>query len=944
MLLEREPELTVVRKAVLEVESGQGALLLIDGQPGTGTTALLRELVATGEETGARVLRCGGARSERRLPLGVVRQLVLPLLASEKDLIPAASREMLAPVSGGAGLDPGEDIGIDMLVSVLHGLHTALAELAATRTVLLVVDDLHRVDEASLRALAFLAARLDGMRLLIGAVLQEGTGTRSPMIREIECVATRRLHARALSAEATATLVTTRFGDTCAPEFADACHELTGGRPKELRVLLDRALAQRLRGRAAEVPRIRALGGTFRRERLLFLLRRDPAADTFAKAVVVLADHATEDLVARLSGLSRDECAAARAVLRQAGLLSGTGRPEACDPTMARVIEESLSAEESSRLYRAAAVLLEESGAAPEAIAAQLLHVDRLRDCWEIDQLRAAAVAARRRGAWGVAVRYLRRALQDLPAEGRERADVLVELAAVELVTLPDSAVRHLAQAARLMPDHRSRAEVLSWAPLHMTGGGPLAGLIHDVFGRFGEVAAPHGYDRDMALRLEARSRFARFEDPDALTSAMKRLAELGGGAAPVGWEGCAERELRVVLLQSAALTGRLGSVEVVRMARKLLDHEPTNSDQMSASLQMLPWILLAADAGDAVSSWLDAALTHVRRQGKPELTAVVEAQRSVVLLGRGHVAKARECALLGFTLAERDRPETKRMASIALGTVALELQDFSLINRVLAAIGPGTDLAAVGSGTDLSTVMLRRNLRGDLAAARGDLPAALAQFLDCGRLLDRAGWRNPATSRWLVSAALLHHRLGEAVEAIELSEELHRRALAWGAPTMLGRALRVRGMVTDGPRGVESLRQAAEVLRDVDSRQEFSRTLIVLGKRVQKETPVEGDRLLARGRRLARQLRTSAPGEWAGGLVRAVTPASAAVARSVLTSAEATVAELAARGRSNQEIAGELDITRRAVEKHLTGCYRKLDVGGRAELAEALGVHHRGE
>lgn len=935
MLLEREPELTVVRKAVLEVESGEGALLLIGGQPGTGTTALLRELMTTGEAAGARVLRCAGAQSERSFPLGVVRQLVLPLLASREELIPAASRAMLAPVSGEAGLDPAQDIGIDMLVSVLHGLHTALAELAATRTVLLVVDDLHWVDEASLRALAFLAARLDGMRLLIGAVLQDGRGTRDPMIREIACAATRSLHVRVLSAEATATLVTARFGATCAPEFVTACHELTGGRPKELRVLLDRALAQRLRGRAAEVPGLRALGGTFRRERLLFLLRRDPAADAFAKAVVVLADQATEELVARLSGLGRDERAAARTVLRQAGLLSGTGRPEVREPEMARAVVESLSAEESSRLYRAAAVLLEECGAAPEAIAAQLLHVDILRDCWEIDQLRAAAVAARRRGAWGPAVRYLRRALQDLPAEGRERADVLVELAAVELVTVPDSAVRHLTQAARLMPDHRSRAEVLSWIPLQMTGGDQLAGLVHDVSDRFGELAAPDGYDRDMALRLEARSRFARLEDPDALTSALARLAELGGDAAPVGWEGCAERELRVVLLQSAALTGRIGSAEVVRIARKLLDHEPTNTERISAPLQMLPWILLAADAGDAVSSWLDAALTHIRRQGKPELTALVEAQRSVILLGRGDVAKARECALLGFTLAERERPETKRMAAVALGTVALELQDLSLLNRVLEAVGPSTDLV---------TFMLRRNLRGDLAAARGDLPAALAQFLDCGRLLDRAGWCHPATARWQVSAALLLHRLGRAGEATELSDEYHRRALTWGAPTMLGRALRVRGMVTDGPRGVESLRQSVEVLRDVDSRLELSRTLIVLGKRVQEEAPVEGDRLLARGRRLARQLRTSVPGEWAGGLVRAVTPASAAVARSALTRAEATVAELAARGRSNQEIAGELDITRRAVEKHLTGCYRKLDVDGRASLAEALGVHQRGE
>src|ERR1044072_7992886 len=185
MLLEREPELTVLRKAVLEVESGEGALLLIDGEAGAGTTALLRELVRLGEDAGAHVLRSGGAQSERQFPLGVIRELVLPLLAARDHLVPDPSRAMLGVVSGGVGRNPGDELGIDMLASVLHGLHAALTGLSAGRTVIVAVDDLHWVDEASLRALAFLAARLDGMRVLIGVVLQDGGSSRDPLVREI---------------------------------------------------------------------------------------------------------------------------------------------------------------------------------------------------------------------------------------------------------------------------------------------------------------------------------------------------------------------------------------------------------------------------------------------------------------------------------------------------------------------------------------------------------------------------------------------------------------------------------------------------------------------------------------------------------------------------------------------------------------------------------------
>ena len=159
-------------------------------------------------------------------------------------------------------------------------------------------------------------------------------------------------------------------------------------------------------------------------------------------------------------------------------------------------------------------------------------------------------------------------------------------------------------------------------------------------------------------------------------------------------------------------------------------------------------------------------------------------------------------------------------------------------------------------------------------------------------------------------------------------------RAREWGAPAALGRALAVHARITGSPEALELLRNAVYVLERSANRYEFCRALLALGERIGPSAP-EGEQALLRAHAVA--VECGAPwlaraAERKLGTVRSTPPRS----RVPLTPAELKVASLVASGLTNREIAEELGISRRAVEKTLTNCYRKMSIK-RSDLARAL-------
>jgi AAA ATPase domain len=155
-LVERELELGALGRLIESARSGAGGTVVVEGPPGIGKSSLLAAArAAAGDDW--RVVGALGSELEREFPFGVVRQLLEPVLAAaggvEREGLLAGAAALAEPVllgSGGAA-------GAEPSFAALHGLYWLAVNLAGERPLLVLVDDVHWADLASLRWLVYLA-------------------------------------------------------------------------------------------------------------------------------------------------------------------------------------------------------------------------------------------------------------------------------------------------------------------------------------------------------------------------------------------------------------------------------------------------------------------------------------------------------------------------------------------------------------------------------------------------------------------------------------------------------------------------------------------------------------------------------------------------------------------------------------------------------------------
>ena len=177
MLLERADELRA-----LDTVLDAGGVLVIEGGAGIGKTSLLRLGSERAARSGWRVLRGVGSELETGFAFGVVRQLFERELAAADP--PRRTQWLAWPAAAVRGLLGAPDAAPDPF-AVVHGLYWLTMNMAGLGEagVLIVVDDAHWADPASLRWLAYLASRVEGPGVAVVVALRPAEPARAGKAR-----------------------------------------------------------------------------------------------------------------------------------------------------------------------------------------------------------------------------------------------------------------------------------------------------------------------------------------------------------------------------------------------------------------------------------------------------------------------------------------------------------------------------------------------------------------------------------------------------------------------------------------------------------------------------------------------------------------------------------------------------------------------------------------
>ena len=929
-LLERDGELARVETAIASARWGVGAAVVVEGAAGIGKSAILAAARAAAEQESVRVLRARGAELERDFAFGVVRQLFEPALhdapeARRADLLqgPAGLAARVLGLPGALAEGEAPAAAPDATFTVLHGLYWLCANLAAEQPVVLAVDDAHWADTSSLRFLAFLLARLEELpAALVVASRPEADRDVAHLLALLSAEPARVVRLGPLSPRAVGQLVGAGLGTAPDVAFAAACHRATGGSPFLVRELVDALRAERIKPVAEAAADVEAVGARGARRWILLRTSRLPEpAVRLARAVAVL-EHAELAHAAALAELEPAAAADAADALVSAGLLA-PGRPLAfVHPLVRAGIYDELAGAERSLAHRRAAELLD----GEERSAEHLLATEPAGDPWIAKRLAEAARTAARRGAPESAVVLLRRALAEPPPRG-ERAQVLLELGIAETTAGDAGGERHLEQALDCAEDDGVRlgATLLLAHTLGRTERSARAVTIVD---RTAE--AMRDGDPRVREQLEALAVGAGMIDASIAPVLADRLDALRRRAddpdAPR--EVLAVGALRAVESNEPAATA-------AALARRAFAAGPRTVPAPTD----LPWFVQAsialvwADALDEAQARLDAGVAEGRAAGDVALFAASVAWRAWLLLRRGDLQGAAGDARTVLDAADLPAPQLYRtVATGILVTTHIEQGDLDAAEAALERFG-AEEPTRIQSG---ATLLLAR---GRLHVARRRLEAGLTDILEAGRIALATGATSPGYLPWRSAAAHAHVALGDAAAAERLVREELALARAFGAARTLGVTLRSAGIVIGGDEGEELLREAVATLAGSDL--ERARALVELGAHLRR----------ANRRREARDLLREAldVAHHAGARPvadRAETELRATGAKprraqltgvEALTASERRVAELAAQGLTNREIAQALYVTARTVEGHLTRTFQKLDVSSREDLAEAL-------
>jgi DNA-binding NarL/FixJ family response regulator/tetratricopeptide (TPR) repeat protein len=893
-LVGRAAERETLARAIDGLVAGRSAIVVVEGEPGIGKSALLAELTRSAREAGCAVRGARASEFEADLPYLIWR----------------------------------EALDVQLERADRHGVHAALrgalAELAATDPLVLCLDDVHWADPASLDALAALVRRPPAGPILLALASREGQ-VPAPLAAALGTERATRMMLRPLTQAEAIELV----GETASDIYARA-----GGNPFYLEQLA------RAREAAIDGPVPTTVAAALAAE----LTRLTDDARRLLDAAAIAGDPFEAGLAAAVAELSDAAALAALDELLVLALVRPTGTPRRFafrHPVVRHAVYAGSPGGWRLGAHARAAAALQRSGAGPVERAHHVEQAAGPGDEEAIDLL-AEAAAALRSPAPAAAARFHAAALRLLPdaAGHRDRRALVGGLLADAQAAAGDpfGARETLLEALRTAPAGRCLALTVALANSEW-----WLGRTDDARRRLqvalGDLPAEPSADR-IRLRLalglvalsaceladvqaqvsDARDDARAIGDPvfEAAALALGALVRVTAADGPEGAAALEESSAALERLTNEQLATRLPALwmhgrahhALGRFDAALADVERglamaadtgRQSIQLDLILESAPTLVELGRLADAVDA-AEQGLERARLSGIPRVVVWAHSALASARLVAGDVAAALRHAGEAAELATPGGFHAACQPGWCLGAALTAAGNADRAVATLVDAFGGAALEAVLPAQ-------RPAAAADLVEAQlacGDLDGAEATLAHGEAAAARAGTPWAAAVTGVAATAVLIAR-DDAAQAAATAASAHEAA--GGAPLLAARLwlLEGRALAAAGRREA-----AIEALSTAESE------LDSFGALRRRDEAVRELRKL--GRRVLRPAREAAAGAFAP-----------------LTARELEIAELVAAGRTNREVAEQLVVSTRTIEAHLRNIYGKLDVRSRVELAREV-------
>src|SRR3954470_6459573 len=900
----RSRELAELDALVGRIRTGRSGALVVSGEAGMGKTALL-EAMAQRAAPHVRIERLVASESEMELAYAGLQQLCSHMMGAVGQL-PEAQRGALETAFG---LREGSAPSPFLVGLAVLGLFTATA---ADRHLLCLVDDAQWLDEASARAVAFVARRLDaeGIAIVLAMRVVDETFAELPQLvvrglddddaRELLRLAVpapldRRVHDQLIAEARGNPLALRELPRALSPAAIAGGFSLTRSMPLESRI------------EESLIAQLEPLPATTRL--LLLLAAADPTGDPG------LLWRASDELGLGPDDVDRAEKADALVVGTRVGFRH---------PLVRSAIYRSASPAERRRVHAAlaSATPVERD---PDRRAWHRAGATLLPDEDVAADLERSAARARTRGGIAASAAFLERAAELTPAAAG-RAQRLIAAAEAK---------------------HDAGAPAAALRLLDSTRDIPLTPLQEALVGR-----------------MRARAQYAVRRDrggPRALLIAARRLEALDPVLA---------RDTYMEALAAALYNGRLGEPDVVRtVSERILAATAADDSGRARDLILRGQALLAVEGPEAAGPVLRRALRAFLEQPPDALElrgmwfgcrAAIDLwdRDALARLADRQVELARAAGGLNVLPIALTFAMAARLLDGRLDLFAAACDEVDAIKTVTGHPLPryGRIILAAYRGRVDDVEQQAPRLRAD-AEARGEGNAlsainssAAIAYNGAGRYAEALAAARPELAYThelsfamrslpeIVEAAV---RMGERAPAEEALAHLARVTTPAGGDWALGVLAMTAAQLEEAGPGEERYREAIERFSCGRMPLLEGRARLLYGKALRREHRRVDARVQLRpahallsacgadafAERAAREL--AATGE----TLRSRTPESI----DQLTDQELNVARLAREGLTNRDIGARLFISARTAEYHLRKVFIKLGIGSRAELKQAL-------